>query len=441
MNAAARLRPRSFRGRIVLSTVALMAVVMICVAVLVEVLLTYTDRRDVDRVLEDRADAVVTVVDASTTGTSPTVSVPPEGLDPGVRVYDDQGRLVAGSIEQEARDAADDLGTVTTPTTVDATERFRLRAVPFTTTSGQSGVVVVSQDSEPYERSEQFALAAVIAVGLLMTGFAVLLARRITTQALEPVTQMAERAADWSEHDLTQRFDLGPADDELARLGETLDHLLDRVAMAIRSEQRLTSELAHELRTPLTAIQGSADLALLRGVSDDATRADLVEISRAARTMAEVITTLVEVARDPSSTDASATCRVADLVAALTPSVPASIDLVDETGASTARIAGPEALVLRMLAPVLDNAVAHARERVVLQAVDLPHAVAITVSDDGPGVDEGLRERIFEVGASGSGGTGLGLGIAQRVARSLGGTIVVESPERGASFVVRLPRA
>lgn len=81
---------------------------------------------------------------------------------------------------------------------------------------------------------------------------------------------MAERAADWSEHDLSHRFGLGPPTNELAALGETLDHLLDRVAMAIRSEQRLTSELAHELRTPLTAIQGSADLALLRGVKDEA---------------------------------------------------------------------------------------------------------------------------------------------------------------------------
>ena len=84
---------------------------------------------------------------------------------------------------------------------------------------------------------------------------------------------MAERAAEWSEHDLTHRFDLGPPTNELAALGETLDHLLDRVASAIRSEQRLTAELAHELRTPLTSIQGSADLALLHGVDDPEIRA------------------------------------------------------------------------------------------------------------------------------------------------------------------------
>lgn len=435
------LRPRTFRGRIVLSTVALVATVMVVVAVLVELLLDYTARHDADQSLGDRAESVVSVVDASSPDRSTSLVVPPDALEPGVRVYDADGTLVAGTIEKRARDAADDLARVTTPTTVTAPGELRLLARPFTTTSGEHGVVVVSQLTEPYARSETTALLAVGGMGLLVVLLAALVALRVTSQALAPVTQMAERAEDWSEHDLGQRFDLGPADDELARLGETLDHLLDRVAMAIRSEQRLTSELAHELRTPLTAIQGSADLALMRGVDDDQTRADLVEVSRAARSMAEVISTLVEVARDPAATDASATCRVSDLVEALRPSVPASLDLVDETGASTARVAGSRTLVLRALAPVLDNAVAHARSRVVLRATDLPHAVVVAVVDDGPGVDERIRDHLFDVGASGSGGTGLGLGIAQRVARSLGGEIVVEAPERGASFVLRLPRA
>lgn len=441
MSALGRLRPRTFRGRIVLSTVALVAAVMIVVAVLVEQLLDYTARHDVDQSLDDRAQSVIGAVGASSADRSTAIVVPPATLEPGVRVYDADGELVAGTIETKARDAADDLARVTEPTTVTAPGELRLLAEPFTTAAGQRGVVVVSQPTEPYARSETTALVAFAGVALLVTLLAALVALRVTSQALAPVTQMAERAEEWSEHDLGQRFDLGPADDELARLGVTLDHLLDRVAMAIRSEQRLTSELAHELRTPLTAIQGSADLALLRGVSDDETRADVVEISRAARSMAEVITALVEVARDPAATGASATCRVSELVEALRPSLPTTLDLVDETGASTARVAGSRTLVLRALAPVVDNAVVHARSRVVLRAADLPHVVVVTVADDGPGVDERVRDRLFEVGASGTGGTGLGLGIAQRVARSLGGEIVVEAPESGASFALRLPRA
>lgn len=441
MNLPRRLLPSTFRGRIVASTVALVTAAMLIAVVGVQIVLAYTAQRDIDQVLTDRAAAVVRVVDANTDPDAPHVTVPADALDPGVRVYDDEGRLVAGSIEKDARDAADDLSTVTSPTNASAHEELRLRALPFTTSAGQHGVIVVSQEATPYERSETYALIATIAIGLLVIALAAVIARRVTTQALAPVSQMAERAAEWSEHDLAQRFDLDPADDELAQLGETLDHLLDRVAMAIRSEQRLTSELAHELRTPLSAIQGSADLALMRGVPDDQTRAELVEISRAARAMAEVITTLVDVARDPAAGGASATCRVGDLVETLRQSVPARLDLVDDTGASTARIGGPRNLVLRAVAPVLDNAVAHASSRVVVHAADLPHAIEISIADDGPGVADDVREQIFEVGTSSTGGTGLGLGIAQRVARSLGGEIVVGKPDSGAAFIIRLPRA
>jgi len=418
-----------------------MTAAMICVGIGVQLLLGYSADRDIDRVLAGRAEAVMAVADTRSQPGANRLTLPPGALEPGVRVYDDQGNLAASSIEKEARAAADDLSTVTEPTSVTVHEKLRLLAEPFRTSHGQRGVVVVSQETTPYERAELYALAATIGMGLLVVGLTVVIARRVTSQALAPVTQMAERAADWSEHDLTHRFDLGPADDELAQLGATLDRLLDKVAMAIRSEQRLTSELAHELRTPLTAIQGSADLALLRGAADDKTRADLAEIAKAARTMAEVITTLLDVARDPTAAGTSATCQVSDVIGTVRQAVPVELRLIEDLGRSTARIAGPRTLVVRAISPVVDNAITHAESTITIRAIDLPHTVAITVADDGPGIDDRVRESIFEIGASGSGGTGLGLGIAQRIARSLGGEIVVARPDAGAAFVVRLPRA
>ena len=107
----------------------------------------------------------------------------------------------------------------------------------------------------------------------------------------------------------------------------------------------------------------------------------------------------------------------------------------------TARVAGPRELVLRALAPVVDNAVAHARTTVTLAAVDTARGVEISVSDDGPGVDADLETTLFDVGASSRGGTGLGLGIAQRVARSMGGTVHVGETETGTRFIVTLPIA
>jgi two-component system OmpR family sensor kinase len=423
------------------STILLMTAVMLCVGIGVQALLAYTAHRDIDRVLEDRADAVVAIVDANSEDGSSEVAVPEDLLDPGVRVYDDQGRLVAGKIEHRARGAADDLGTTTTSRNVNASDELRLRGVPFTTQAGQSGVVVVSQETTPYERSEMYALIATISIGLLVIAISAAIAGRVTTQALAPVAQMAERATDWSEHDLTHRFDLDGPDNELAQLGATLDGLLDRVTMAIRSEQRLTSELAHELRTPLTAIQGSADLALLRGVDDPETRAELEQIATSARAMSEVITALVDVARESAVAGTASTSRVDDVVEEIRAMVPPRLAFVDSSAGSTVRIAGPRELVLRALAPVVDNAVAHARTTITLSTAETGRAVEITVHDDGPGVDADLKDTLFDVGASSRGGTGLGLGIAQRVARSMGGTVHVGDGEAGARFVVTLPRA
>ena len=322
------------------------------------------------------------------------------------------------------------------------TEETRLRAVPFATQSGAEGVVVVSQVTTPYERSEYYALVATAVLAVLVVAVSVWMALRVTRQALSPVTQMAERAADWSEDDLAHRFDLGPPTNELAALGETLDHLLDRVASAIRSEQRLTSELAHELRTPLTTIRGSADLALLRDVDDQDVRRDLEQISAAARDMSTAITTLLELARDGSTTSQSRTCTIRDVIAIVRTHWPeGELEMVDDTGASSARIAAPAQLVARVVMPLIDNAIRHASNRVVVSAKDDRDVVRLTVADDGPGVAEVIRDSLFEPGASGrTGGAGLGLGIAHRVARSIGGDIAVLHSESGASLEVTLPR-
>jgi signal transduction histidine kinase len=437
--AARRFGPRSFRGTIVLSTVLLMTVSMVVVGLFIQLLLARAAHNDVDEVLHQRAEAAVGLIRAaSATG----LTVPGDTLEPGIVVYDEHGDPVAGSVSSGARDAARRLAATRREQTEDVTdEHVRLLAVPFETTSGATGVLVVSQDTTPYERSERYALYATGVLAVLVIATTGLIARRVTRQALQPVTQMAETAANWSEHDLTHRFDLGPPTNELAALGETLDHLLDRVAYAILSEQRLTAELAHELRTPLTSIQGSADLALLRGVPDPATRQDLEQISASAREMSAVITTLLDLARDQSPSSRRRSCTVADLVPALVAAVDGK-EVVDRTADSEASIAAPRDLVVRAILPLVDNAVQHARGRVTLTAADRRDSVELTVADDGPGVADEVRDQVFEPGVTfREGGAGLGLGIARRVARSFGGEVTLaEQNGGGAAFVVTMPR-
>ena len=268
------------------------------------------------------------------------------------------------------------------------------------------------------------------ACGAVLSGW---VAWRVSHRALKPVRDMAERAEDWSAQNLARRFDLGPPVNELSQLGQTLDRLLDRVAHAIRAEQRLSAELAHEIRTPLAAIRGSAELALLRKPGDPELRTDLAEIADGTRRLAEVVTALLELAQNPGEA-LKATASPDAVIAEVSGLVPAQVEL--ELTGSAPPIAGPLALVTRALAPLVENAGQHAQMRVTidLRARDL---IEIAVSDDGLGVPPGLRESIFEPGAGTQGSSGLGLGIARRVARSMGGDVVFRSDE----FVLRLPRA
>lgn len=294
-------------------------------------------------------------------------------------------------------------------------------------------VVLELSEGRPAAHSSLDILVASGFVGVFGVVVSGAVALNVSHRALAPVRQMAERAEEWSAQDLAHRFDLGPPTNELSQLGLTLDHLLDRVARAIRDEQRLTSELAHELRTPLTAIRGSAELALMRPAGDPAIREDLTEIASGARRMSEVVTTLLELARTPESFRGSVDpAYVVQQVAAL---VRPPLEL-EVTGTAPA-IAAPGTLAARALSPLIENAARFARAKVSVSIRSAGEKVEIAIADDGPGVDPELRETIFEPGASGRGSSGLGLGIARRIARSLGGDVTLEGPE----FVLRLPRA
>jgi signal transduction histidine kinase len=103
-------------------------------------------------------------------------------------------------------------------------------------------------------------------------------------------------------------------------------------------------------------------------------------------------------------------------------------------------VATPHEVALRALAPLLDNALRHARSRVTLRARRAGTQVAISVEDDGPGVPDGDRDLVFEPGhhSPDSPGAGLGLPLARRVARAAGGDVHLD-PDRSSRFVLTLP--
>lgn len=427
----------SFRRQLVVSTAVLGALVAIVLVCVVQVVLAGVADDTVGRVLDDRADAVISSVDAAPTS---SLRVPDTALDPGVAVYDDTGILVAGHTPPSQRDVFDDLSASRSRTVRRVANAYELVARPFRTTAGATGVVVVSEPLEPYENDERYALIVSVAAGALIVLLATALAAWASRRALAPVAQMAATAEDWSEHALDRRFDLGPPTNEIRSLGHTLDCLLSRVASAILAEQRLTSELAHELRTPLTAIKATADLVAMRPDLDDELRQDVVDIQESCRAMADTVTGLLDLARTQAVNSIDSSATLPEVLASVLRDLDGAVHVdvrVDDVVVSL-----PRELAVRAVSPVVHNAV-RLGEHVVVTSSVASDSVRVMIADDGPGVAPGLAERIFEPGIAGDSGSGLGLALARRIARSAGGDVtLVTKPAQtstGATFAVTLP--
>jgi signal transduction histidine kinase len=328
----------------------------------------------------------------------------------------------------------------------------RLYALPVLSGGRRVGTVVSAVALGPYERIKRVALVGSIVLALLALAAVALATRWLLSRALRPVTQMTSQAAEWSEHDLERRFSMGEPRDEFTRLAATLDGLLDRVALSLRHEQSLTAELSHELRTPLTQISTEAQYALRYAEGPDDRGEGYRRILASARQMTRILDTLLSAARAQSMpthtvSDAESGARAAietcESVAAAR-----EVDIV--LHAPPHRIgAGVDAgLLERVLSPLIENACRYARKNVTVAIGREDSTVTFEVADDGPGILEQDYENVFMPGYRGvnreiepdaPNGAGLGLALARRLARGVGGEIRIVPGASGARFIVSLP--
>jgi signal transduction histidine kinase len=334
---------------------------------------------------------------------------------------------------------------------VSATET-RMYGLPILTAGRRVGTVVSAVSLRPAAQTARTALLASIALaGLILFAVAVT-TYWLIARALAPVRRMTAQAEAWSERDLDRRFDLGQPHDELTGLAAVLDRLLDRIAASLRREQRLTAELAHELRTPLATITAEAQYALRHGDDLATHRASHERVQESAAGMSRTVETLIAAARaelDPGRATSQARAGVDAAIEACRP-LAAELGIAIEGPASegheAALVAAETGLVERILVPLLENGCRYARARVQLRLEREPGVVRYVVHDDGPGIDVHPTESIFEPGRAdpprpeGS-GAGLGLPLARRLARSVGGEVTAASDGSGATLFVVLPVA
>ena len=303
-------------------------------------------------------------------------------------------------------------------------------------------LVVVGHDLSDVDES----IAAIVPlVAVSIPALVALLA--ITTwivvgRALRPVERMRVEVDEVTANRLDRRIPGADAPDELGRLAATMNRMLDRLDDSQRTQRRFISDASHELKSPLASLRQYAEVA--RSYPDRMTAAELTEaIDDEGGRLERIVRGMLVLARadEGSLHTAARAVDLDDLLLQEAQRLNASTALAVDAAIEPARINGDAELLAQVVRNLVDNASRHARSRVSLS---LTSRGMIVVDDDGPGIPQSERERVFErfvrlddARARDAGGSGLGLAIVREIVGAHGGAVVVsESPLGGARFTV-----
>ena len=309
------------------------------------------------------------------------------------------------------------------------------------------------------------ALASLRSLGLALSGISLLIVlvavfagRWYCRTALLPVTQMADRAEKMQAANFEERLPSPLSTDELGKMGDAFNGLLDRLQAAFVRQQRFAGDASHQLRTPLAGMLGQIEVCLRQTRSPEEYAELLGRVLRRGRQMSDIVETLLFLARSDGGKQTE-TLEEIDLADWLEEHL-REWDNHARRDDLTLQIAEREpcfvraqhALLGQLVDAMLDNAMKYSPPGTAI-IIGLERAlgtVRLEVEDRGDGITEDERLQIFDPfyrspGARQSGiqGVGLGLSVAARIVSLFGGTISSKSPvgQSGSCFVVNLPVA
>jgi heavy metal sensor kinase len=329
-------------------------------------------------------------------------------------------------------------------------EEARLLATPLRV-RGRELVVVVATTLE----DRNSALSKLVRELLIGGPVALLLASIagywIASSSLRPVERMRRRAAAVSASEPGQRLPVPATNDEIARLGKTLNAMLGRLETALRRERGFVSDASHELRTPLAVLKAELELALRKGRSVEELEAALRSAAEETDRLVQLAEDLLVIARsDQGNLPVRLTRVEADQV--LTDvkerfairSRETNRDIVAED-ADGVRLTADPLRLRQALGNMVDNALRYGQGTVRLSARESNGSVELRVSDDGPGFPPAFIESAFErftradVSRART-GSGLGLAIVAAIAGAHRGTAnAANRPGGGADVWLELP--
>jgi two-component system sensor histidine kinase TctE len=294
---------------------------------------------------------------------------------------------------------------------------------------------------------------------MLPQGLLILLAAALVWygvgRGLAPLASLRREIASRSHRDLSALPEQ-QAPQEVQPLIRAMNDLLARLAQVLAAQSRFVADAAHQLRTPIAGIKTQTELALRQAQSGEA-RATLRQLQTATEQTTRLVNQLLALARAEPGVERRHRRQALDLAElareTATEWVPLAlnrdIDLGFEGPADGARIGGDRFLLKEMLNNLLDNAIRYTQPggQVTARVASGAREVTLSVEDNGPGIPEAERGRVFErfhrVLGTGAEGCGLGLAIVREIALARGAEIGLEGGTNGAGTLVRVifPRA
>jgi two-component system OmpR family sensor kinase len=312
---------------------------------------------------------------------------------------------------------------------------------------GEGGILIVGVDVE--DQQEAFIrLATMVAIGgpillLVMAGLGWILAG----SALRPMEHLREEAAAFSTIEPSRRLPVPDTGDELQRLAQTLNAMLDRLHEALDRERRFLDEASHELRTPLAILQAEVELALKEPRDNAELKDALRSVQQEADRLGRLTQDLLVLARSdrgrlPVHREETDVAELLERVAAEFGPRAAStgVRLGVDGGGTRARVDAER--IRQALENLVENALRHASsgDEIELRARRDGDGLHLMVRDTGPGFAEPVLPRAFERFARGTeredgAGAGLGLAIVRAVAEAHGGRAHAENRASGGAAV------
>jgi len=376
---------------------------------------------------DDDAIAQIVGADGEVVGASPTVAGDGPLIPPGTTIRD-------GRIRGARFPSVDDTA-------------FRFLSVRRTGPDGEVVIHVAEtlDDIDDSTGALAASLGAVVPVAALVLGFIIWWG---VGRALRPVEAIRAEVAAIGGAERGRRVPEPARRDEIGRLAATMNAMLGRIDEAAERQQRFVADASHELRSPLTQIRSEIEVDLAHPE-----RADLVATHRTVLGSATSMQRLVDDLLHLAKGDARVAGRrdepvdLDEVVLELARRHRTTEVELDTSRVSSGQVNGdPEALA-RAVTNLVDNALRHASATVLVTLEEHDGEVVLTVTDDGPGIPEAERERVFErfvrldsSRARATGGTGLGLAIAREIVEDHGGRLeLVDHEGAGARFAITLP--